>query len=851
MKFNRHDNGSSRDGPSRDPSQLAVRGYVDEALLRVLLVLLIVGQVVFLGSRYRARVDLTEDQLFTLTQSTKRVLSGLQDRLLIECYFSPKDKLSTPLQERRRTLDDFLDELVQLSDGKVVIQRFDPQDDQMVKEKAERLGIRGITIGDQGESEFAFKEIWQGLRMMYGADRQDIIPFVDFHFRTTAPTALWEAEFTPMIKALTVDEKPKIGMLAFATEAGQRSPFGGAPPAPAKGYQQLPAVVAGRYDVERVMLDDGQLVPDDIGTMLLIRPKDLTDRQKYALDQFLMRGGNLVVFADTVEVEIGQQRVFRTKQVKYDAAGSKTRFVDQLAHYGADVDDKVVVEGLTQARNTEGFGIVMQTQMGAMVNRLEPYPYWFHALPLDYSEFAETFAKQVSGGSNGDVTELTARYRDLFEPGVDVADPLFKGVEHGGPGMFWACPVELSDIQPPGVEGKVMLRTSPVAYAEVPPPDFNPLGMDPHPQRQQQAFNAFRARIAQRLNSEPRHQIGLMVYLTGTFGSFFDGKAIPPRRVEPPAPPPAPDPLAGPVVESPLGPVVAPVVAPVDPPKEDPKEPPETETETETGEPGAAAEAEKVEAPANTGQEKTEEKTGVEVEKTEAEKTGAEAEKTEAEKAGTEKTGAEKTGAEKTGTEVEKPKTENKTSEKSEKEGKGADGGPAAQDPVKPVQPASPAQDPEAIEGPPLPGSGEAPEQDKEQDPDPIMKAPASAQLIVIGDADFLRDDLMPRSAEYQQTGPISAYGEQFFGNLIDWLAEDQDLVDLRNKTSPDRRLKFAEDDLSVGDPKRFAEQKKSRGRLLTYLNILFPVGAILAIWILASLFRRSRKQAFLTSVQS
>jgi len=722
-------------------------GFVHEAVVRIVLVVLIAGQLVFLGSRYHARLDLTGDRLFTLTDSTKRVIQGLDDRLLIECYFSPESKLSTAYQERRRALNNFLDELVQMSDGKVVLQRFDPQDDQMVKEKAERLGIQGITIGDRGDASFSYKELWQGLRMMYGADRQDVIPFVSFHGQSLSPTAMWEAEFTPKIKALTVEQKTKIGVLAFATEAGQRSPYGGPPPTQAKGFTQLSEVVKGSYELENVTLNEGALVPEDIGTLMLIRPKRLTDRQMYALDQFLMRGGNLVVFADTAEVEIGQQRTFRTRKVTYNAPDASLKFLDQLAHYGAKVENKIVVEGLPDARSTEAFAIMRQTAFGNLPQRLEPYPYWFHALPLDYADYADQFARQSA--ADGDVGDLTARYRELFKPGVDIENTLFKAANRG-PGMFWACPVDLKGQLPEGVAGEVLLRTSPLAYAEEPPPDVNPLGMDPHPNARLAAFRTFQTRIATRMNSEPRQQLGLMVHLKGSFGSFFDGKEIPPRKKPQAAPPPTtPDPLSGPIVESPV-----------------------------TKEPPAATETPK-----------------------------------------------------------EEPKEEPKKSgETPKKEGDGADGGAAVtQEPQ--------GQEPQATVAPPPAGEQDA---EKEQDPDPIMQAPEHAQLIVIGDSDFVRDDLI--TGEYRQTGPVSAFGPVFFQNLVDWMAEDQDLLELRNKTSPDRRLRFATPELDQ-DPAVFAEQIKARGRLLGYLNVGLPVIAIIVIWVLASLRRRSRKQSFLSSM--
>ena len=59
-------------------------------------ILVIVGQIVFLASSLsRYRVDLTtSDGIYTLTDSTRNdPRRGLEDRLVIEAYFSPKDEL--------------------------------------------------------------------------------------------------------------------------------------------------------------------------------------------------------------------------------------------------------------------------------------------------------------------------------------------------------------------------------------------------------------------------------------------------------------------------------------------------------------------------------------------------------------------------------------------------------------------------------------------------------------------------------------------------------------------------------------------------------------------------------------
>ncbi|HIF40756.1 MAG TPA: hypothetical protein EYQ74_06635, partial [Planctomycetes bacterium] len=66
-----------------------------------------------------------------------------------------------------------------------------------------------------------------------------------------------------------------------------------------------------RYEFQNVKDEDGALLPDDLGTLFLFRPNNLSDRQRYVIDQFLMGGGTVVIFADAVEYGIDQQRSFR------------------------------------------------------------------------------------------------------------------------------------------------------------------------------------------------------------------------------------------------------------------------------------------------------------------------------------------------------------------------------------------------------------------------------------------------------------------------------------------------------------------------------------------------------------
>ena len=169
-------------------------------------------------------------------------------------------------------------------------------------------------------------------------------------------------------------------------------------------------------------------------------------------------------------------------------------------------------------------------------------------------------------------------------------------------------------------------------------------------------------------------------------------------------------------------------------------------------------------------------------------------------------------------------------------------------------QPASqPASTPESkpdLQGPAIPGVSK--DADKDKDPPFVAKAPAAAQLIVIGDSDFIRDDLV--GGEYQQeggpySGPAAA---RFFSGLIDWLSEDSDLLELTNKKVAERILSYGKS-LSLSPTEKEADEySQGQQRTATRLRVLViagPVLLILLIWLLATLQRRARKEQFLASV--
>lgn len=705
--------------PSRNRS--GERGAVLGMVVHAVLLLLVLGQIVYLASRHRARIDLTSDQLWSSTSSTRNLIDKLEKRLVVEAYFSPKEKLPVNVRETRAWADSFLDELVQLGKGKVVIQRLDPNADKAIADKATRVGVKPLELRSQSSTSLSVDRHWQGLRFLYGGDKNKVIPQF-----APGSSFLAEAVITPAIKELLTQQKRKIGFMEWpATNPGgpQQGGLGW-------NFLRTHEGITKRYEFQNFKDEDGALLPADLETLFLFRPKDLTDRQKYVLDQFVVKGGTLVAFVDAAEYLIGPNRNFQKMPMAIDAVGSTQKFTDQLLHYGLDWKPKVLADLMPEAWQPrdplnapyEYFAVTQTTAYGPRMSAVE-YPYFFHPVAIEWSQAANNLAKDAKGQIDKDLAE---QYRKLFVNGMPSDEFIFQAwkMNKRGPGFYWPTWVGLrqraggvADL-PPDVEGRVLLWSSPAVLVEDPPQSLNPLGFGDGQQKLAE-FQKFRGKLYERLAAEPRQQAPLMVEVKGRFSSFFAGQ-------------------------------------------ERPKRPSEIKEE----------EAKKAEAQA--------------------------------------------------------------------KDNEKADGQPPP-DVAKP--------DPDAG---PQPAKADAKQEAKAvvAEAPMVARGDKSGRILLVGDADFLRDDIV-RGDHAQAGGPVSGRsGAPFFAQMLDWLAEDKDLVALQSKVAVDRTLKFVDASSSPAADPRLAEQAlRTKTTWLRTLNVIVPGALLAAVGLVVFLVRRAQKRTFLSSL--
>jgi ABC-type uncharacterized transport system involved in gliding motility auxiliary subunit len=235
----------------------------------------------------RARLDLTAQRLYTLSEGTRTVLQGLQDPVTLRLFYSRRLGAAVPAYgayaERVRAM---LDEYVAVSNGKVRLEVFDPEPFSETEDRALAFGLQGVPVDQSGE------QVYFGLAGVNLLDDERTIPF----FQPERERFL-EFDLTRLVYELSNPRRPVVGVMSSLPLNGDPRLMmmmrGGPAGQPFAVMQSLREF----FTVQDVALD-AQRIADEVQVLLVVHPQNLPEATLYAIDQFVMRGGKLIVFVD-------------------------------------------------------------------------------------------------------------------------------------------------------------------------------------------------------------------------------------------------------------------------------------------------------------------------------------------------------------------------------------------------------------------------------------------------------------------------------------------------------------------------------------------------------------------------
>lgn len=239
-----------------------------------------------------AKVDLTQEKLFTLSKGTHDVLGAIDEPILVRLYFSSEMGEAVPLFQRYfERVRSLLETYADLSGGKLVLEVYDPEPFSDAEDRAVAAGLTGVPLNDEGVNGYF------GYSATNSTDNRMVEAFMSLERER-----FLEYDLTKMVYSLANPVKQVVGVLTpfpmvggYDLQQGQRPDW------------QVIAALRELFDVRSVN-PQSNTIPDDISMLIIAQPVGLSDQLLYAIDQFALEGGKVLVFADP-NAEIGRGQV--------------------------------------------------------------------------------------------------------------------------------------------------------------------------------------------------------------------------------------------------------------------------------------------------------------------------------------------------------------------------------------------------------------------------------------------------------------------------------------------------------------------------------------------------------------
>ncbi|HTL48690.1 MAG TPA: Gldg family protein [Verrucomicrobiae bacterium] len=469
----------------------------------------------FLGDVHLGRFDLTRGRLYTVSDATVKIFHDLKAPVLAKLYISPSEKMPAGMKTLEQDVVGKLEEFRVASGGRFQYKVFhmeaanitDPeaaaqQGQESAEAKAQNKGIVPFQVQSVEADEMGVRLVYSTLTLAYKEKPEEVIPQI-------MPDSIYNLEYLVASKIfrMTLAEKPKIAMVAPFQEQAMDPNMaallmqlgGGKIPDRYRQdeYQIVNAMLEEEgYEVARVRLDEQEPLPEGVKTLIVLEPTELTDRQRFEINRFLVGGGSVFLGVQQYEFD-------------YDPTGGRLKIVGRakkpeinplLEAWGVELDANVLAD-----EQNEVISIAGGAQLGPFAISV-PVKAPIHILV-------------ASGQMNKDLS-ITSQLPPLF--------------------YLWGSALKLdaAKLKSEGLETKMLFESS--AHSWTVP--FSEAGYVPRDLTQDKAIE--------------QGPFPLAVWVKGQFADAYAGKPVPAwpaPQPEPgaPAPEPQPQPTLAPVTPAP------------------------------------------------------------------------------------------------------------------------------------------------------------------------------------------------------------------------------------------------------------------------------------------------------------
>ncbi len=280
------------------------------------------------------RIDLTEDNLYSLSDGTRNIVSNLERPIELMFFYSESATEDIPqIRSYATRVQELLREIVIASNGRLSLNVIDPEPFSEDEDLATEFGIQAVPVSQGGQA------IYFGLVV---AQEEDELRGPTGRAAETMPLIrpdqeqFLEYEFMKLISKVDQPDLQVVGLLTELDIDGGFNPIAGQ----ATQQWMVMDIIRQLYEVRRVDLGASS-IDEDIDILMIVHPRELAQQMQYAIDQFVLAGGSVMLFLDPS----ADSMVTRSQEGSLIPAGMRSDLPALLQAWGIEyASDKVLTD---------------------------------------------------------------------------------------------------------------------------------------------------------------------------------------------------------------------------------------------------------------------------------------------------------------------------------------------------------------------------------------------------------------------------------------------------------------------------------------------------------------------------
>ncbi|HTB51321.1 MAG TPA: gliding motility-associated ABC transporter substrate-binding protein GldG [Ferruginibacter sp.] len=291
----------------------------------------------WLASAWHTRIDFTNEKRFTLSRPTKILLRNLDDEVEIDVCL--KGDLPSGFKKLANSTDELLQEFNEATGKNLTYHFVSPDDDvdgssETYADTLAAMGAYPINLKSQLKAGEQQQYIYPLALVHY---KGNVVPvnlysgnkmFISFEELNSAE-ALMEYEFASAINKLTQTTKP---LVAYAIGNGESVE---------DNTYDLQITTRQNYNLFQFNLNTQPAIPDTFKLLMIVKPKQpFSAEEKLKIDQYVMRGGKLLLFEDKLEAEMDSLQI-KNEVIAYDRG---LNLDDLLFRYGVRINSDLIMD---------------------------------------------------------------------------------------------------------------------------------------------------------------------------------------------------------------------------------------------------------------------------------------------------------------------------------------------------------------------------------------------------------------------------------------------------------------------------------------------------------------------------